>query len=191
MIEARNIYKTFRTPDRKEVKALVDFSTQINKGEVVVIIGPSGSGKSTFLRCLNRLEEIDKGEIIIDGVSIYDKERYLLQQEKERFEAEKAEQARKEEEIAQRQAMLEDIQAQLDQASSEEDSIMNIRYGEIAGLLESMKPVDAGKVMDNLPDYTAAKVLTKMRKREAGRVMNSMSPDKLAKVSQLITLLRD
>jgi polar amino acid transport system ATP-binding protein len=40
---------------------------------VVVIIGPSGSGKSTFLRCLNRLEEIDSGEIIIDGVNIYDK----------------------------------------------------------------------------------------------------------------------
>ena len=73
MIKARNVYKTFRTPDRREVKALVDFSTDIKKGEVVVIIGPSGSGKSTFLRCLNRLEEIDSGEIIIDGVSINDK----------------------------------------------------------------------------------------------------------------------
>jgi len=39
----------------------------------VVIIGPSGSGKSTFLRCLNRLDEIDRGEILIDGVNIYDK----------------------------------------------------------------------------------------------------------------------
>lgn len=73
MIEARNVYKTFKTPDRREVKALVDFSTQIKKGEVVVIIGPSGSGKSTFLRCLNRLEEIDSGQLIIDGVNIYDK----------------------------------------------------------------------------------------------------------------------
>jgi polar amino acid transport system ATP-binding protein len=73
VIEARNVYKTFKTPDRREVKALVDFSTQIKKGEVVVIIGPSGSGKSTFLRCLNRLEEIDSGEIMIDGVNIYDK----------------------------------------------------------------------------------------------------------------------
>jgi polar amino acid transport system ATP-binding protein len=73
VIDSRHVYKTFRTPDRKEVKALVDFSTQINKGEVVVIIGPSGSGKSTLLRCLNRLEEIDSGEIIIDGVDIYDK----------------------------------------------------------------------------------------------------------------------
>ncbi|TET85111.1 MAG: amino acid ABC transporter ATP-binding protein [Desulfobacteraceae bacterium] len=73
MIRVRNVYKTFKTPDRKEVKALVDFSTDIKKGEVVVIIGPSGSGKSTFLRCLNRLDEIDSGEIFIDGVNIYDK----------------------------------------------------------------------------------------------------------------------
>ena len=73
MIRVRNAYKTFRPPNRTEVKALVDFSTDIKKGEVVVIIGPSGSGKSTFLRCLNRLDEIDSGEIIIDGVNIYDK----------------------------------------------------------------------------------------------------------------------
>ena len=73
MIKAKNVYKTFKTTDRREVKALVDFSTDIKKGEVVVIIGPSGSGKSTFLRCLNRLEEIDSGDIIIDGVNINDK----------------------------------------------------------------------------------------------------------------------
>ena len=73
MISTRNIYKTFKTPDGREVKALVNFSTDIKKGEVVVIIGPSGSGKSTFLRCLNRLDEIDSGEIIIDGVNINDK----------------------------------------------------------------------------------------------------------------------
>jgi polar amino acid transport system ATP-binding protein len=73
VIEARNVYKTFKTPDGREVKALVDFSTRIERGEVVVIIGPSGSGKSTFLRCLNRLEEIDSGDILIDGVNITDK----------------------------------------------------------------------------------------------------------------------
>lgn len=73
MIDVRNVSKTFRTPDKKEVRALVNFSTRIDKGEVVVIIGPSGSGKSTLLRCLNRLEEIDSGEIIIDGVNIYDR----------------------------------------------------------------------------------------------------------------------
>jgi polar amino acid transport system ATP-binding protein len=73
VIDAKNVYKTFKTPDRREVKALVDFSTHIDRGEVVVIIGPSGSGKSTFLRCLNRLEEIDSGDILIDGVNITDR----------------------------------------------------------------------------------------------------------------------
>ena len=73
MIKAEHVYKTFKTPDRREVKALVDFETDIKKGEVVVIIGPSGSGKSTFLRCLNRLEDIDSGKIIVDGVNIHDK----------------------------------------------------------------------------------------------------------------------
>jgi polar amino acid transport system ATP-binding protein len=73
VIRVKNANKTFKTPDRREVKALVDFSAHIKKGEVVVIIGPSGSGKSTFLRCLNRLEEIDSGEILINGVDIYGK----------------------------------------------------------------------------------------------------------------------
>jgi polar amino acid transport system ATP-binding protein len=73
VIEARNVYKTFKPLGRAEVEALVDFSTRIERGEVVVIIGPSGSGKSTFLRCLNRLEEIDSGEIIIDNTNIQDK----------------------------------------------------------------------------------------------------------------------
>ncbi|RLB43310.1 MAG: peptide ABC transporter ATP-binding protein [Deltaproteobacteria bacterium] len=73
MIRVRNVCKTFKLANRKEVKALVNFSTHIKKGEVVVIIGPSGSGKSTFLRCLNRLEDIDSGQIIIDGVDIYEK----------------------------------------------------------------------------------------------------------------------
>jgi len=73
VIRVRNVCKTFKLANRKEVKALVNFSTHIKKGEVVVIIGPSGSGKSTFLRCLNRLEDIDSGQIIIDGVDIYEK----------------------------------------------------------------------------------------------------------------------
>ncbi|MBN1572969.1 MAG: amino acid ABC transporter ATP-binding protein [Deltaproteobacteria bacterium] len=65
MIIAKNVYKNFG-----HIRALVDVSTDIQPGEVVVVCGPSGSGKSTFLRCLNRLEEIDKGTIIIDGVDI-------------------------------------------------------------------------------------------------------------------------
>lgn len=70
MIEVKNIYKTFYVPH--EVKALVDVSNKIEKGEVVVIIGPSGSGKSTFLRCLNRLEVADYGQIFVDGVDLFD-----------------------------------------------------------------------------------------------------------------------
>jgi glutamine transport system ATP-binding protein len=67
MIEARDIYKSFG-----KVQALNGVTTTIQKAEVVVIIGPSGSGKSTFLRCLNHLEKIDRGTIIIDGIPLTD-----------------------------------------------------------------------------------------------------------------------
>ena len=70
MVRAENVYKTFYTTHK--VEALVDVSCQIDKGEVVVIIGPSGSGKSTLLRCLNMLEKADRGHIYIDGVDILD-----------------------------------------------------------------------------------------------------------------------
>ena len=70
MIDVRNINKTFHVPH--EVKALVDVSTKIDAGEVVVVCGPSGSGKSTFLRCLNRLEKADDGHILIDGIDVLD-----------------------------------------------------------------------------------------------------------------------
>jgi len=56
-----------------KLEVLKDVSTDIYEGEVVVIIGPSGSGKSTFLRCLNRLEDITGGEVIVDGMDITDK----------------------------------------------------------------------------------------------------------------------
>ncbi len=56
-----------------KLEVLKDISTDVYEGEVVVIIGPSGSGKSTFLRCLNRLEDITDGEVIIDGNKITDK----------------------------------------------------------------------------------------------------------------------
>ena len=46
---------------------------EIKEGEVVVLLGPSGSGKSTFLRCLNRLEDITAGEVIVDGIHVDDK----------------------------------------------------------------------------------------------------------------------
>jgi polar amino acid transport system ATP-binding protein len=70
VIDVRNISKTFLTPHR--VDALVDVSTKVEAGEVVVVIGPSGSGKSTFIRCLNRLEIADKGHIFIDGIDVLD-----------------------------------------------------------------------------------------------------------------------
>ena len=56
-----------------KLEVLRDVFTDVYEGEVVVIIGPSGSGKSTFLRCMNRLEEITAGEVVVDGVNITDK----------------------------------------------------------------------------------------------------------------------
>jgi len=70
MIEVRNISKIFYVPH--EVRALVNVSTNVEAGEVIVVIGPSGSGKSTFLRCLNHLETADEGHIYIDGIDILD-----------------------------------------------------------------------------------------------------------------------
>jgi polar amino acid transport system ATP-binding protein len=65
IIQIKHAYKKFG-----HVKAVVDVSLDVYPGEVVVIIGPSGGGKSTLLRCINKLETIDKGEIIVDGYSI-------------------------------------------------------------------------------------------------------------------------
>ncbi len=62
MIEIQDIYKSYG-----ELKVLSGISTSVEKGEVVSIIGPSGTGKSTFLRCINYLEEADKGTISFDG----------------------------------------------------------------------------------------------------------------------------
>ena len=56
-----------------KLEVLKDISTDVYEGEVVVIIGPSGSGKSTFLRCMNRLEDITSGDVVIDGYNISDR----------------------------------------------------------------------------------------------------------------------
>lgn len=65
MVQARNIHKAFNGTE-----VLKGVSLDIHKGEVVAVIGPSGSGKSTFLRCLNHLEVIDSGSVIVDGVTL-------------------------------------------------------------------------------------------------------------------------
>ena len=70
IVVAEHLNKAFPGP----VVALDDFSVQVKRGEVLVLIGPSGSGKSTFLRCLNGLEAIDSGRIVIDGVPLDDNE---------------------------------------------------------------------------------------------------------------------
>ena len=67
-IHVRNLKKRFG-----HLEVLSNISTDIYEGEVVVILGPSGSGKSTFLRCINRLESITSGEVIVDGFHIDDK----------------------------------------------------------------------------------------------------------------------
>ena len=67
-IHVENLKKHFG-----KLEVLKDISIDIKEGEVVVVIGPSGSGKSTFLRCLNKLETITDGKIIVNGNDISDK----------------------------------------------------------------------------------------------------------------------
>ena len=70
IIHAKGVQKHFAGG---KIKALDGVSAQINKGDVVVIIGPSGSGKSTFLRCMNLLELPTGGQILFKGTDITDK----------------------------------------------------------------------------------------------------------------------
>lgn len=66
-IDARNIYKGF-----EGLNVLQGIDMTVEEGEVVAIIGPSGGGKSTLLRCLNRLEAIDRGTLLVDGETLAD-----------------------------------------------------------------------------------------------------------------------
>ncbi|MFN2285488.1 MAG: amino acid ABC transporter ATP-binding protein, partial [Anaerolineae bacterium] len=72
IVQIRNLHKRFG-----RVHALNDVSLDVERGEVVVIIGPSGSGKSTLLRCVNRLEVPNSGTVSIDGVEIRGEERQI------------------------------------------------------------------------------------------------------------------
>lgn len=65
MLSVQELHKSF-----DGVEVLRGVSAEIDKGDVVCIIGPSGSGKSTFLRCLNRMEQPDSGKIFLDGVEL-------------------------------------------------------------------------------------------------------------------------
>jgi len=72
MIDIKNISKWYGN-----FQVLTDCTTTINKGDVVVVCGPSGSGKSTLIKTVNALEPIQKGDIVVDGISISDKKTNL------------------------------------------------------------------------------------------------------------------
>ncbi len=65
LLTINNLHKTFG-----EKVVLDDISLEVHKGEVIVVIGPSGCGKSTFLRCINALEDIQGGEVLLDGEKV-------------------------------------------------------------------------------------------------------------------------
>src|ERR671911_429147 len=67
IVEFRGVNKFFG-----DFQVLKDIDFTVDEGEVVVVIGPSGSGKSTLLRCINGLEEISSGELIVDGMNLAD-----------------------------------------------------------------------------------------------------------------------
>lgn len=68
MIKFEKVNKSFGT-----LQVLKNFSIHIKKGEVVVVIGSSGCGKSTFLRCINKLEKVDSGKVVVDNIDITSK----------------------------------------------------------------------------------------------------------------------
>ncbi|HXN81261.1 MAG TPA: amino acid ABC transporter ATP-binding protein [Myxococcales bacterium] len=65
MISIRNVSKRYG-----EFQVLSNCSTEVKKGEVIVVCGPSGSGKSTLIKCVNGLEPFQQGEIVVDGTSV-------------------------------------------------------------------------------------------------------------------------
>ena len=74
MISFKKVNKWFG-----KLHVLQDIDLEVAKGEVMVVCGPSGSGKSTLIRCVNRLEPIQKGELIVDGMKVHDKKANMTQ----------------------------------------------------------------------------------------------------------------
>ena len=70
LIEFRNVNKYYGN-----FQVLKNINVQVKKGEVVVVVGPSGSGKSTLLRCINQLEAITDGELIVQNTEVHNKKR--------------------------------------------------------------------------------------------------------------------
>ncbi len=68
MISFENVNKWFG-----DLHVLKDINLKVDKGEVVVVCGPSGSGKSTLIRCINRLEPIQNGKLVVDSMDVHDK----------------------------------------------------------------------------------------------------------------------
>jgi polar amino acid transport system ATP-binding protein len=68
MISFKNVNKWYG-----ELHVLNKIDLEVEKGEVIVVCGPSGSGKSTLIRCINRLEPIQEGELVVDGMAVHDK----------------------------------------------------------------------------------------------------------------------
>ncbi len=74
MISFKNVNKWFG-----DLHVLNNINLEVEKGEVMVVCGPSGSGKSTLIRCINRLEPIQKGELIVDDMEVHDKKTNMTQ----------------------------------------------------------------------------------------------------------------
>jgi len=70
-----NVSKTFPGG----IEAVKDFSAKVRRQQVVVLMGPSGSGKSTLLRCINGLEQLDSGTIVVDGIPLDDDKKHRLE----------------------------------------------------------------------------------------------------------------
>jgi ABC-type polar amino acid transport system ATPase subunit len=74
MISFKNVNKWYG-----ELHVLNNIDLEVEQGEVIVVCGPSGSGKSTLIRCINRLEPIQKGELVVDNMAVHDKKINMTQ----------------------------------------------------------------------------------------------------------------